>query len=127
MYFKFEFMEEPPAPDSEHYWFRVGRILDFDERQKFDTFLDEKDEELLKRNLSRSERKTFERNLERLYHAVHVEEVIADHTETDQDYDRVLDIFVRANEGGTKLSKSDLLLFDGHLELGRRQCERGDL
>jgi hypothetical protein len=29
---------------------------------------------------------------------------------TDQDYDRVLDIFVRANEGGTKLSKSDLLL-----------------
>jgi uncharacterized protein with ParB-like and HNH nuclease domain len=32
------------------------------------------------------------------------------YTETDQDYDRVLDIFVRANEGGTKLSKSDLLL-----------------
>ena len=110
VYFKFEFMEEPPVPDSEHYWFRVGRILDFDERQKFDTFLDEKDEELLKRNLSRSERKTFERNLDRLYHAVHVEEVIAYYTETDQDYDRVLDIFVRANEGGTKLSKSDLLL-----------------
>ena len=110
VYFKFEFMEEPPVPDYEHYWFRVGRILDFDERQKFDTFLDEKDEELLKRNLSRSERKTFERNLDRLYHAVHVEEVIAYYTETDQDYDRVLDIFVRANEGGTKLSKSDLLL-----------------
>jgi uncharacterized protein with ParB-like and HNH nuclease domain len=110
VYFKFEFMEDPPVPDSEHYWFRVGRILDFDERQKFDTFLDEKDEELLKRNLSRSERKTFERNLDRLYHAVHVEEVIAYYTETDQDYDRVLDIFVRANEGGTKLSKSDLLL-----------------
>ena len=50
VYFKFEFMEEAPVPDSEHYWFRVGRILDFDERQKFDTFLDEKDDELLKRN-----------------------------------------------------------------------------
>jgi uncharacterized protein with ParB-like and HNH nuclease domain len=110
VYFKFEFMEEPVTPDSEHYWFRVGRILDFDERQKFEAFLDEKDDELLKRGLSRSERKTFERNLDRLYHAVHVEEVIAYYTETDQDYDRVLDIFVRANEGGTKLSKSDLLL-----------------
>ena len=41
---------------------------------------------------------------------MHVDEVIAYYTETDQDYDRVLDIFVRANEGGTRLSKSDLLL-----------------
>jgi hypothetical protein len=41
---------------------------------------------------------------------VHTDEVIAYYTEKDQDYDRVLDIFVRANEGGTKLSKSDLLL-----------------
>jgi hypothetical protein len=40
----------------------------------------------------------------------HEDEVIAYYTESDQDYDRVLDIFVRANEGGTKLSKSDLLL-----------------
>lgn len=110
VYYKFEFMEETPAPDSEHYWFRIGRILDFDERQKFEAFLDEKDEELTKQGLSRSERRTFDRNLDRLYKAVHEDEVIAYYTETDQDYDRVLDIFVRANEGGTKLSKSDLLL-----------------
>jgi hypothetical protein len=32
------------------------------------------------------------------------------YTETDQDYGRALDILVQANEGGTKLSKSDLLL-----------------
>lgn len=110
MYFKFQFMEQAPAPDSEHYWFRIGRILDFTEREQFNTFLDEKDDELANRGLSRSERRTFERNLQRLYEAIHVDEVIAYYTETDQDYDRVLDIFVRANEGGTKLSKSDLLL-----------------
>lgn len=110
IYYKFEFMEETPAPNSENHWFRIGRILDFDERQKFETFLDEKDEELTKQGLARVERKTFERNLDRLYKAVHEDEVIAHYTETDQDYDRVLDIFVRANEGGTKLSKSDLLL-----------------
>ena len=110
VYYKFEFMEDTPVQDSEHYWFRIGRILDFDERQTFDTFLDEKDDDLTKQGMSRSERKTFERNLDRLYKAVHEDEVIAYYTETDQDYDRVLDIFVRANEGGTKLSKSDLLL-----------------
>lgn len=103
-------MEETPKPDAEHYWFRIGKILDFDERQKFDDFLDVKDDELTSQGLTRSERKTFERNLTRLYQAIHEDEVIAYYTETDQDYDRVLDIFVRANEGGTKLSKSDLLL-----------------
>ena len=110
LYYKFEFMADAPDPDSECYWFRVGRILAFDERAKFDQFLDEKDDELSEQGLARSERKIFERNLERLYQSVHTDEVIAYYTETDQDYDRVLDIFVRANEGGTKLSKSDLLL-----------------
>lgn len=110
LYYKFEFMEGEPEPDEEHYWFRVGRILDFDERQKFEAFLDEQDDALSDRGFARTDRKVFERNLKRLYEAVHADEVIAYYTETDQDYDRVLDIFVRANEGGTKLSKSDLLL-----------------
>lgn len=110
LYYKFEFMEETPAPDAEHHWFRVGRILDFDERAKFEAYLDEQDDKLEKMGLAKTERRVFERNLKRLYEAVHVDEVIAYYTEKDQDYDRVLDIFVRANEGGTKLSKSDLLL-----------------
>ena len=112
VYYKFEFMDETPAPaqNSEHYWFKVGRILDFDARREFEAFRDQKDDELIAMGLSKSERRTFERNLERLYKAIHEDEVIAYYTETDQDYDRVLDIFVRANEGGTKLSKSDLLL-----------------
>ena len=110
LYYKFQFMEEEPAPDNNHYWFRVGRVLDFDERQKFETFLDQQDDALSERGIPRTDRKLFERNLKRLYEAVHSDEVIAYYTETDQDYDRVLDIFVRANEGGTKLTKSDLLL-----------------
>lgn len=110
IYYKFEFMETAPAADKEHYWFRVGQIMDFDQRQKLDDFLEQKDEELEAQDLTKSERRIFERNLVRLYQAIHVDEVIAYYTETDQDYDRVLDIFVRANEGGTKLSKSDLLL-----------------
>lgn len=110
LYYRLEFLSETPPPDADHYWYRLGKILDFDERKKFEAFLDKTDEELSAKGLARSDRKICERNLERLYHAIHVDEVIAYYTETDQDYDRVLDIFVRANEGGTKLSKSDLLL-----------------
>ena len=110
IYYKFAFLEKAPASDSEHYWFPVSAILDFNERQSFETFLEEKDEELDSRKFTRADRRIFERNLVRLYEVFHVDEVIAYYTETDQDYDRVLDIFVRANEGGTKLSKSDLLL-----------------
>ncbi len=110
IYYKFEFKERQPVPDNEHYWFHVGKILDFDEQSKFDDFLDEKDKELTSTGLTKSERRVFEKNLERLYKSIHEDEVIAYYTETDQGYDRVFDIFVRANEGGTKLSKSDLLL-----------------
>ncbi len=110
LYYRFEFMEDPREPDAEHYWFRVGRILDFDERAKFEAFWDREDDRLSDIGLGKTDRRVFERNLKRLYESVHTEEVIAYYSEKDQDYDRVLDIFVRANDGGTKLSKSDLLL-----------------
>ncbi len=77
MYYEFEFMEEPPAENSEHYWFRIGRILDFDERRKLEVFLDEKDDQLSKEGRTRGELRAFKRNLDRLYQAVHVDEVIA--------------------------------------------------
>lgn len=110
IYYKFSFLENTPPSDADHYWFPVSRILDFHEREGFEAFLEEKDDELDSRNFAKVDRRIFERNLSRLYAVIHVEEFIAYYTETDQDYDRVLDIFVRANEGGTKLTKSDLLL-----------------
>lgn len=109
IYYKFEFMEEAPLPNSAHHWFRIGRILDFDVKSKFEDFLDRAVDELPD-TITKKQTNIFRRNLDRLYKAIHEDEVIAYYTETDQDYDRVLDIFVRANEGGTKLSKSDLLL-----------------
>ena len=117
----------PPTPNGDHHWLRIGRILDFDERQKFEAFLDQKDEELSRQGLARTERKVFERNLERLYKAIHEDEVIAYYTEIDQDYDRVLDIFVRANEGGTKLNaKSGPAVVDDHVQVGGMNAPRRD-
>ncbi len=109
VHYGFVFYEKAPDLTPEDHWLKVGKILDFDSETKFDDFkdalLDGLPEQTTKKQLS-----VARRNLERLYRAVWKDEVIAYYTETDQDYDRVLDIFVRANEGGTKLSKSDLLL-----------------
>src|SRR5204863_2382988 len=52
----------------------------------------------------------FNRNLNALHRCIWGDSAISFYTEASQDYDRVLDIFIRANEGGTRLSKSDLLL-----------------
>jgi hypothetical protein len=51
-----------------------------------------------------------EQNLIRLRALAWEEEHIAFYTERKQDMERVLSIFIRANEGGVKLSKADLLM-----------------
>jgi hypothetical protein len=105
----FEFFERAPKSDAKHHWLRVGRVLDFSGQDSFDEFKQE-EEDKLPGDVTRGQVAVFRRNLDRLYRLVWKDEAIASYTERDQDYDRVLDIFVRANEGGTKLSKSDLLL-----------------
>ncbi len=110
VYYQFAFHEKPPANNEKHYWFLVSKILDFTSLQSFEDFIEKCDSELQALGLPRTDLRLFERNLKRLYEVIHQDQVIAYYTENDQDYDRVLDIFVRANEGGTKLSKSDLLL-----------------
>ncbi|QNN24034.1 DUF262 domain-containing protein [Planctomycetales bacterium ZRK34] len=109
LYYHFAFLSDPKQADDNRYWFRVGQILDVEGEDKLEDFIDE-EEERLPETVTKANIKTFRRNLRRLYEAIFKDEVIAFYTERDQNYDRVLDIFVRANEGGTKLSKSDLLL-----------------
>ena len=48
--------------------------------------------------------------LNELYQVVHFKNLIAYYQEDDQDLDRVLEIFIRTNSGGTILSFSDMLL-----------------
>jgi uncharacterized protein with ParB-like and HNH nuclease domain len=90
----FEFHEDTPGNDKDHHWIKVGRVLDFDSDDAFDKFKDE-EEELLPGQVTKDKIKVFRANLERLHRAIWKEQPIAYHTEMDQDYDRVLDIFVR--------------------------------
>lgn len=48
-------------------------------------------------------------NISRLCHYLKAEKIIYYYPEIEQSYDKVLDIFVRTNSGGTQLSYSDLL------------------
>lgn len=109
MRYGFEFLEDVPENDLEHYWFRVGQILNFNNRDDFDYFRMEAREKLPD-DVTKLQMTLFERNLDRLYRVIWEDQVIWYYTEPDQRYDRVLDIFVRANSGGTTLTKSDLLL-----------------
>lgn len=103
------FFEQDPKDDLGHLWMKVGRILDCRSDDAFDRLRDEV-LDLLPDNSTRAQQRVAEKNLDRLYRTIWKDEVIAFYTEKDQSYDRVLDIFIRANDGGTKLSKSDLLL-----------------
>lgn len=105
----FKFSSDHPHNSKDHFWIKVGRILDFCDETKFEEIKDEWTD-LLDGDVTKDQIRLFKRNLDRLYRMVWKDESVAFFTEQSQSYDRVLDIFIRANDGGTKLSKSDLLL-----------------
>lgn len=104
------FFKSAPPPDKTTLWFPLNRILQFGDQSEFDAYIDEMLQQLESIGTDRTDRKIAERNLDNLYRAIWKDECIAYFTETSKSLERVLDVFVRANEGGTKLSKSDLLL-----------------
>jgi uncharacterized protein with ParB-like and HNH nuclease domain len=109
IHYGLKFFEFDPKSEDGHHWFQVGHILDFDDDDNFDEFKSEENDRLPD-NTTKKQEKLVDMNLDRLYRAIWKNAVISYYVETDQDYDRILDIFIRANDGGTKLSKSDLLL-----------------
>lgn len=89
------------APDESKHWFPLGKVLDFDDLGQVWDYADE---------IGLASNKAARTTLSRLYQAVHATESIHFYEETDQDVERVLDIFIRVNSAGTVLSYSDLLL-----------------
>jgi len=113
--FKYEFRflegkDDKINEDSEKkYWYKVGKILDI---KNTNEIVDKKYEIIdeFDSDISRSEEKRISSNLSLLYKVIKDKEAINYFNEKEQDLDKVLDIFIRTNEGGTVLSKSDLLL-----------------
>ena len=90
-----------------YYWFPVGEILNI---HKFPDVINY----LIKNKLTtleNSEYATFaNETLFNLYGVIHNTGTIVPYVEKTQDLDKVLNIFIRVNSGGTTLSYSDLLL-----------------
>jgi len=105
----FHFHGTPPRNDHRRHWFKLGRILDYPKEDQLIRLIRE-ELDRIHRGATQFERDLAETTLRRLHAVIWGEELINYYTETDQSVDRVLDIFVRANDGGTKLSKPDLLM-----------------
>ena len=107
--FRFRTEEDPISKGDEFYWFECGRILSFKNTNEIYDYLDEND--LSDTSIYKKEVARFARNtLNRFYDAIHKDGTISFYREEGEELDKVLQIFIRINSGGTKLSYSDLLL-----------------
>lgn len=106
--YEFEFKKLDPPQNSDEYWFRVGDILDINTLDKAMTEANDIAAEL--DGITDAQDGYIIKNLNTLYNAVHSRDIINYYEEGKQDNERILDIFVRANEAGTQLSKSEILL-----------------
>jgi hypothetical protein len=111
-YYSFDFFDFAPSLlQRSSYWFEVGRILKVDANPGIRGVIDRQIKAIRDvRPLPSNEAGIVEHNLSRLYESIWTDDAISYHTEVDPDHERILEIFVRANSGGTELSKSDLLL-----------------
>lgn len=88
-------------------WFRAGAILDYADPIDMDDFIREISEE---HELSEDEKHWLGQNLRNMRYAIHDKKYVRYFEEDEQNIDKVLEIFIRTNDGGTELQKSDLLL-----------------
>lgn len=109
--YEFEFLTDSEAEnkddDFEHHWFPVGKILDLKEQSEVNEYLIEND---LSSNPDKAKAKFANRALFKLHSVIHTTPIISYYLEQSKELDKVLNIFIRVNSGGTTLSYSDLLL-----------------
>jgi hypothetical protein len=102
--YAFRFLDDAQAARSEEsFWFPVADIL------KTKDVIDFNDT-LIEAGFAGDDHRRALRVLSRLHRVVHTDPLIHYYEEEDQDVERVLNIFIRLNSGGTVLSYSDLLL-----------------
>jgi uncharacterized protein with ParB-like and HNH nuclease domain len=106
--YQFQFRENDlpnPKDKNPQFWYLVGDILNFDDAE------DSKKEikERLK-NFTDDQRDIANSHIGRLHSRIHTSRLLNYYEEKSQDYDKVVEAFIRANTGGVKLEYSDILL-----------------
>lgn len=104
--FQFRDNDQPnPRDTNPQFWYLVGEILNFDDaedakkdiKQRLSAFTDDQ------KDIANS-------HIGRLHSRVHTSRLLNYYEEKSQDYDKVVEAFIRANTGGVKLEYSDILL-----------------
>lgn len=108
MTYQFLFKEDNqtlPRTGYPQLWYRVGDILNYDDAE------DAKDSiENELNGFDEDTKKRARKMISRLFSVVNVTQNINYYEEKSDDYDKVLEIFIRTNTGGQKLEYSDILL-----------------
>ena len=94
-----------PQNGAQQIWYPVGRILDFNDAE--DAKIDMTN---ILAPFSEEQKVCANRLIGRLHNRIHTTTVGNYYLENSQDYDKVLQVFIRANSGGVQLEYSDLLL-----------------
>ncbi len=97
--------DDQPWGDAPQLWYPVGRILDFEDAEDAKADMRPK-----LAGLSDDQRDNANKLIGRLHSRIHTTLVGNYYQEKSQDYDKVLQVFVRANSAGQPLEYSDLLL-----------------
>ena len=102
--YRFRFLDDAQATrDEGALWFKVPEILGMEDGPAMLSAL-------MERGLQGNALKGAYATLDRLHRVVHAHNLVNYYEEESQDVERVLNIFIRLNSGGTVLSYSDLLL-----------------
>lgn len=107
--YEFEFLTDSEAKknDNSHYWFLVGDILNM---KNLSDVMKYWSKNIVYGTHSNDQADFANETLSKLYEVIHVSPTICYYLENSKELDKVLNIFIRVNSGGTTLSYSDLLL-----------------
>lgn len=93
--------DDDKAANPSHYWFKVGEVLNFNTLSDVNAYAIAN--QLFSNKFAVS-------TLVDLFSKINTEDLINYYVVEEQDQDKVLDVFLRTNSGGTPLSFSDLLM-----------------
>lgn len=94
-----------PKDPNPQYWYLVGDILNFDDAEDA-----KKDIKSKLAGFTDDQKDIANSHIGRFHSRIHTSRLLNYYEEKSQDYDKVVEAFIRANTGGVKLEYSDILL-----------------
>jgi uncharacterized protein with ParB-like and HNH nuclease domain len=103
--YEFKFLRKSNTKEQEIYidkrstvWFKVGAILNYEDEERFDDFVEELESKFARKAIRQLRRSMLEKDIINYF------------LEKEQDLDKALNIFIRINSGGDPLNFSDLIM-----------------